>query len=127
MNLKSKIALVLAAALLIQWRAALVAAEDTVQIKKWKVDDVDLYDQPDGQVVETRRAAQLEATQAVRMEKGWLKILAKDEGGKEHAYFVEASQARTDLKLSGLPKCDKLNAATGFAASRGLGEKGCEP
>ena len=60
--------------------------------------------------------------EAERTGAGWLKVSV---GGK--AYYVESSQARTDLKLSGKPKCEKLDGATGHAASRGLGEQACEP
>jgi hypothetical protein len=56
------------------------------------------------------------------MGQGWLKV---NVGGKD--YYVDASQARTDLKLSGKPKCENLGGATGHAASRGLGEEACEP
>jgi len=90
-------------------------------IKKWKTDPVELLDRPDGKVVATRRAADLPA-EAERTGQGWLKVRV---GGQD--YYVEASQARTDLKLSGKPKCENLGGATGFAASRGLGEEGCEP
>jgi len=96
-------------------------ATSTVKIKTWKADPVDLLDQPDGSVVATKPAAEL-PTEAVRTGKGWLKVTV---GGKD--YYVEASQARTDLKLSGKPKCDTLAGATAHAASRGLGDKGCEP
>lgn len=98
-------------------------AEDTppatVKIKKWKVDPVDLLDQPDGKVVASKPAAEL-PLEAVRTGQGWLKVTV---GGQD--YFVEASQARTDLKLSGKPKCEQLEGATGHAASRGIGEDGC--
>ena len=96
-------------------------ADDTVKIKKWKSDSVELLDQPDGKVVATKPAAEL-PLEAVRTGQGWLKVAV---GGKD--YYVEASQARTDLKLSGKPKCDNLGGATGHAASRGLGDEGCEP
>ena len=99
------------------------AAEDatTVKIKKWKADPVELLDKPDGTVVTSKPAAEL-PMEAVRSGQGWLKVSV---GGKD--YFVDASQARTDLKLTGKPKCDNLAGATGHAASRGLGEEGCEP
>ena len=99
------------------------AADDaaTVQIKKWKADPVELYDKPDGKVVASKPAAEL-PMQAVRRGQGWLQVSV---GGKD--YFAEASQARTDLKLTGKPKCDTLAGATGHAASRGLGDEGCEP
>jgi len=93
----------------------------TVKIKKWKADPVELYDHPDGKVAATRPAAELPA-EAVRMGQGWLKLSV---GGQD--YYVESSQARTDLKLSGKPKCENLAGATGHAASRGLGDEGCEP
>jgi len=98
-------------------------AEDSakVQIKKWKADPVELLDKPDGKVVATKPAAALPAV-AERVGQGWLKVRV---GGQD--YYVEASQARTDLKLSGKPKCENLGGATGAAASRGLGEQGCEP
>jgi hypothetical protein len=99
------------------------SAEDapaTVQIKKWKVDPVDLLDQPDGKVVASKPAAELPA-QATRAGQGWLKVTV---GGQD--YYVEASQARTDLKLTGKPKCEQLEGATAHAASRGIGEEGCE-
>jgi len=99
------------------------AADDAamVKIKKWKADPVELLDGPDGNVVETKPAADL-PMEAQRMGQGWLKVTVE---GRE--YYVDASQARTDLKLSGKPKCENLAGATGFAASRGLGEDGCEP
>ena len=96
-------------------------AAATVKIKKWKVDPVELMDKPDGAVVARKPAADL-PSEAVRAGQGWLKVAV---GGKD--YYVEASQARTDLKLSGKPKCENLNGATGHAASRGMGEEGCEP
>jgi hypothetical protein len=96
-------------------------AAETVKIKKWKADPVELLDAPDGKVVATKPAADLPA-EATRMGQGWLKVSV---GGTD--YYVEASQARTDLKLSGKPKCENLGGATGHAASRGLGDEGCEP
>jgi hypothetical protein len=96
-------------------------AASAVKIKKWKADPVELLDAPDGKVVATKPAAEL-PTEAMRVGQGWLKVTV---GGQE--YFVESSQARTDLKLSGKPKCENLKGATGHAASRGLGEEGCEP
>lgn len=110
-----------AAAWLVAGAAGADDATSTVKIKAWKADPVELLDQPDGKVVTTKRAAEL-PTEAVRTGKGWLKVTI---GGKD--YYVEASQARTDLKLSGKPKCDTLVGATGHAASRGLGDQGCEP
>ena len=103
--------------------AAAVAADEggPVKVKKWKVDPVDLYDNPDGAVAASKPAAAL-PMEAVRVGGGWLKVAV---GGKD--YYVEASQARTDLKLTGKPKCEKIAGATGHAASRGLGEEGCEP
>jgi len=92
---------------------------DTVRIKKWKVDPVELLDQPDGKIVASKPAAEL-PTEATRTGQGWLKVTID---GKD--YFVEASQARTDLKLTGKPKCEQLEGATGYAASRGVGEDGC--
>lgn len=94
-------------------------AADTVRIKKWKADPVELLDQPDGKVVASKPAAEL-PTEATRTGQGWLKVTID---GKD--YFVEASQARTDLKLTGKPKCEQLEGATGYAASRGVGEDGC--
>jgi len=96
-------------------------APSTVKIKKWKADPVELFDKPDGKVVSTKPAADL-PTDAARVGQGWLKV---NVGRQE--YYVESSQARTDLKLSGKPKCENLTGATGHAASRGLGEEGCEP
>lgn len=96
-------------------------AQTAVKIKKWKADPVELLDRPDGKVVATKPAAEL-PTDAVRSGQGWLKVTV---GGQD--YYVESSQARTDLKLSGKPKCENLGGATGHAASRGLGEEGCEP
>ena len=101
-----------------------VAAEEaagTVKIKAWKADPVDLLDAPDGKVVASKPASAL-PLEAERVGGGYLKV---NVAGK--AYFVESSQARTDLKLSGKPKCENLGGATGHAASRGLGEEGCEP
>jgi len=94
-------------------------ASTTVKIKKWKVDPVELLDKPEGKVVASKAAAEL-PMEAVRTGQGWLKVTV---GGQD--YFVEASQARTDLKLSGKPKCEQLEGATGHAASRGVGEDGC--
>jgi len=114
-------ALVQASALLLL--ACAVGAQDapaTVKIKKWKTDPVELLDQPDGRIVASKPAAEL-PTEAVRAGQGWLKVTV---GGQD--YFVEASLARTDLKLSGKPKCEQLEGATGHAASRGIGEDGCE-
>ena len=92
-----------------------------LKIKKWKTDSVELLDKPDGKVVTTKAAAEM-PMEAMRAGQGWLKVSV---GGTE--YYVEASQARTDLKLSGKPKCENLAGATGHAASRGLGDEGCEP
>ncbi len=103
--------------------AGAARAEDappTVKIKKWKADPVELLDKPDGKVVASKPAADL-PSEAVRTGQGWLKVTI---GGQD--YFVEASQARTDLKLSGAPKCEQLEGATGHAASRGMGEDGCQ-
>ena len=99
-------------------------AEDApakVKIKAWKVDPVELHDGPDGKVVASKTAAAM-PMEAERTGGGWLKVSV---GGK--SYYVESSQARTDLKLSGKPKCESLDGATGHAASRGLGEQACEP
>jgi hypothetical protein len=96
-------------------------AAETVKIKKWKADTVELLDAPDGKVVVSKPAAELPA-EAMRIGQGWLKV---NVGGKD--YYVDASQARTDLKLSGKPKCENLGGATGHAASRGLGDEACEP
>lgn len=103
--------------------ATVAGADDasTVKIKKWKADPVELLDAPDGKVVATKPAAELPG-EAVRSGSGWLKVSV---GGQD--YYVDASQARTDLKLTGKPKCENLGGATGHAASRGLGEEGCEP
>jgi hypothetical protein len=107
------------------WLIAAVAGADdapsSVKIKKWKADPVELYDAPNGKVVATKPAAEL-PSDALRMGQGWLKVTV---GGQE--YYVESSQARTDLKLTGKPKCENLDGATGHAASRGLGDEGCEP
>lgn len=108
--------------LLVAVLAATVHADDapaTVQVKKWKVDPVELLDQPEGKVVASKPAADM-PLQAVRAGQGWLKVTLD---GKD--YFVEASQARTDLKLADKPKCEQLAGATGHAASRGIGEEGC--
>ena len=103
--------------------ATMAAADEAtaVKVKKWKADPVELYDKPDGAVAATKPAAELPMV-AERSGQGWLKV---NVGGKD--YYVDASQARTDLKLSGKPKCDNLGGATGHAASRGLGDEGCEP
>ena len=122
--MRSMTSLILATAVALWLVTGAAGADDatsTVKIKTWKADPVDLLDQPDGSVVATKPAAEL-PTEAVRTGKGWLKVTV---GGKD--YYVEASQARTDLKLSGKPKCDTLAGATAHAASRGLGDKGCEP
>lgn len=111
-------------ALVLLLAGAAAGADDaaaTVKIRKWKVDTVELLDKPDGQVVASRPAADL-PLEAVRTGQGWLKVRVGDKD-----YYVEASQARTDLKLSGKPKCEQLTGATGHAASRGIGEEGCEP
>lgn len=114
---------VMLASLALAWPITQARAQDTppstVKIKKWKVDPVELLDQPDGKVVASKPAAEL-PLEAVRTGQGWLKVTV---GGQD--YFVEASQARTDLKLSGKPKCEQLEGATGHAASRGIGEDGC--
>lgn len=112
-----------------KWMVALIVllavgaavADETVKIKKWKADPVELMDKPDGAVVASKPAAEL-PMEATRTGQGWLKVAV---GGKD--YYVDASQARTDLKLSGKPKCENLAGATGHAASRGMGEDGCEP
>jgi hypothetical protein len=109
------------AAFLLQGMARADDAGGAVTIKKWKADPVELMDKPDGKVVATKAAADL-PLQAERTGQGWLKVHV---AGKD--YYVEASQARTDLKLEGKPKCENLGNATGAAASRGLGEQGCEP
>lgn len=121
--MRSMTRLALAAAVAVGVLAGAATADDggPVKIKKWKSDPVELLDKPDGRVVATRPAAEL-PMDAVRTGQGWLKVAV---GGQE--YYVEASQARTDLKLSGKPKCDTLGGATGHAASRGLGDEGCEP
>jgi hypothetical protein len=112
--------LVLAASLaLVVASAGAQEAPTTVKIKKWKVDPVELLDKPEGKVVASKPAADL-PMEAVRTGQGWLKVTV---GGQD--YFVEASQARTDLKLSGKPKCEQLEGTTGHAASRGVGEDGC--
>jgi hypothetical protein len=118
--MRNTLALVIVGVLLV---AAISAADDAapVKIKKWKADPVELYDGPDGKVAATKPAAEL-PSEAQRVGQGWLKI---NVGGTD--YYVESSQARTDLKLSGKPKCDNLGGATGHAASRGLGDEGCEP
>lgn len=122
MRSMTKLMLVAAAAV---WLLTGVAGADdaptTVKIKKWKADPVELLDAPDGKVVATKPAADLPA-EAVRTGQGWLKVTV---GGQD--YYVESSQARTDLKLTGKPTCDNLAGATGHAASRGLGDEACEP
>ena len=95
-------------------------APETVKVKKWKLDPVELLDKPDGTVVASKPVAEMPA-EAIRAGQGWLKVTV---GGQE--YYVEASQARTDLKLSGKPKCEQLEGTTAHAASRGIGEEGCE-
>jgi hypothetical protein len=113
--------LTVAAALVLS--STLALAEEvgqTVQVKKWKVDPVELYDKPDGAVAATKPASELPG-EAVRAGNGWLEVSV---GGQQ--YYVDASQARTDLKLTGKPKCDTLAGATGYAASRGLAQD-CEP
>jgi hypothetical protein len=102
----------------------IAGAEDApakVKIKAWKADPVELCAGPDGKVVASKPASAM-PMEAERVGQGWLKVSV---GGK--SYFVESSQARTDLKLSGKPKCESLDGATGHAASRGLGEQACEP
>jgi hypothetical protein len=123
---RSKVFRTLAVTVALQCVVGLAGADDgakRITIKKWKADPVDLYDRPNGRVVERRAAAKMAATAAeTGGELGWLKV---HEGGKD--YYVEASQVRTDLKLSGPRKCDKLGSATGVAASRGYGEEDCIP
>jgi len=122
--MRSMTNLILATAAALSLLTGAAGADDATapaKIKAWKADPVELLDQPDGKVVATKPAAEL-PTEAVRTGQGWLKVTV---GGKD--YYVEASQARTDLKLSGKPKCDSLDGGTGHAASRGLGDKGCEP
>ena len=122
MNLVIRILLISAAAALVLYGAA--SAEDTpakVKIKAWKADPVELYDAADGKVVASKAASAM-PMEAERVGGGWLAVSV---GGK--SYFVESSQARTDLKLTGKPKCESLGGATGHAASRGLGEQACEP
>jgi hypothetical protein len=121
MRFMTTLALSVAAALLLTIGCAVADEGGPVKIKKWKTDPVELLDKPDGTVVTTKPAAEL-PMEAVRTGQGWLKVSV---GGRE--YYVEASQARTDLKLSGKPKCENLAGATGHAASRGLGDEGCEP
>ena len=121
MRFMTKMLLVAAVTALAFQGAALAEEAATVKIKAWKADPVELLDGPDGKVVASKPAADL-PLQAERMGQGWLKV---NVGGKD--YYVESSQARTDLKLSGKPKCENLEGATGHAASRGLGEEGCEP
>jgi hypothetical protein len=116
-------ALLVAAATAIALHGA-ADAEDapvTVKIKTWKVDPVELYDGADGKVVASKPASAM-PMEAERMGSGWLKVSVD---GK--SYYVESSQARTDLKLTTKPKCENLDGATGHAASRGLGEQACEP
>jgi len=112
---------VITALILFGGSAAADEAPSQVKIKKWKADPVELLDRPDGKVVATKPAAELPG-EAERTGQGWLKVKV---GGQD--YYVDASQARTDLKLTGKPKCENLGGATGSAASRGLGEEGCEP
>lgn len=119
-TMKSLLVMAITVALL-HGAAAAEEAPAKVKIKAWKADPVDLYDGPDGKVVSSKGAAAL-PMEAERVGGGWLKVSV---GGK--SYYVESSQARTDLKLSGKPKCETLNGATGHAASRGLGEQACEP
>lgn len=120
--MKTNLSLASAAALLLCASLALAdEAPAMVKIKKWKADPVELMERPGGAVVETRPAADLPG-EAERTGQGFLKVKV---GDKE--YYVDASQARTDLKLSGKPKCDNIGGANGYAASRGLGEEGCEP
>lgn len=124
--MKTIATILLAAAAILFGPAATCRAADeaasVVTIKSWKGDQVDLHEAPRGPVVERRAAADLPTGQAEKAGLGWLKV---NVGGKD--YFVAASQARTDLRLSGRPKCDRLKSATGFAAARGYGEEGCEP
>ena len=119
--MRAMVMLALATAVVMVVGVAVAEDAATVKIKKWKADPVELLDKPDGTVVTSKPAAEL-PMEAVRSGQGWLKVSV---GGKD--YFVDASQARTDLKLTGKPKCDNLAGATGHAASRGLGEEGCEP
>jgi hypothetical protein len=122
MNSATKLILTAVAAVFVLAGAARAGeAGAKVKIKTWKADPVELLDGPDGKVVASKPAADL-PLEAERMGQGWLKVHV---GGKD--YYVDASQARTDLKLSGKHKCENLKGATGYAASRGLGEEGCEP
>ena len=122
--MKSVTTFLLATAAAIVVLTGTVRADDAgakVKIKTWKADPVELLDGPDGKVVASKPASEL-PLEAERMAQGWL----KERVGRKD-YYVDASQARTDLKLSGKPKCENLKGATGYAASRGLGEEGCEP
>jgi len=119
--MKTKWLLAALASLLFCTATAFADEPTTVKIKKWKVDPVELLDRPGGAVVATKPAVDLPA-EAERTGQGWLKVKVG-----EQEYYVDASQARTDLKLSGKPKCENLGGATGHAASRGLGEEACEP
>ena len=121
MRSMTTLALAVLASLFLNFGTAVGDEGGAVKIKKWKADSVELLDKPDGTVVTTKPAAEM-PMEAVRTGQGWLKVSV---GGKD--YYVEASQARTDLKLSGKPKCENLAGATGHAASRGLGDEGCEP
>ena len=122
MKFAIRILLVAGAAILVLYGASGAGdAPAKVKIKAWKADPVELHDGPDGKVVASKAAAAM-PMEAERMGNGWLKVSV---GGK--SYFVESSQARTDLKLTGKPRCEKLDGATGSAASRGLGEQACEP
>jgi hypothetical protein len=115
--------LLVAAVTLFVLRGGAIAedAPPKVKIKSWKADPVDLYDGADGKVVGSKPASVM-PMEAERMGGGWLRVSVE---GK--SYYVESSQARTDLKLTTKPKCETLDGATGHAASRGLGEEACEP
>jgi hypothetical protein len=87
--------LAIAAVLAIYGAVGAENAPSKVKIKAWKTDPVELCAGTDGKVVASKPASAM-PMEAERVGPGWLKVSV---GGK--SYFVESSQARTDLKLTG--------------------------
>lgn len=92
-----------------------------VMIRAWKDDVIPLYDKPNGKVVHSKPSEELDVGPAQPAAPGWLRI---EVAGR--SYFVEASLARTDLKLVGKTACERLEAGPKVAATRGYGSAECE-